>query len=1339
MTLQKTVLSIPMQLGVDTKTSQTLISNQKFSAIENAVFVKGQLGTTHKRNGYSALPAVDTNGNPVIDPRNLAVFNDELDLVAHSTLYGLSESLQKWIPRGQIPSVQVSERAIVKNAVSVANPDFFTLNGVTMYAWENSNGGVSYTVIDESTGSVLQNQAQLAATVHNPKVLGLGTKLFVIVVATGGGNMTVWSIDTTTPTVSPTSTVISTAALDFVPFDAQCIAGVLQVVGTFNISGVFTFSITYSVPGFTRLTTPLQLGNQVASGVCVCNVNGSAFVALAISSPLEFFVNFLAMPANTVSSGPFTQAIPILPTRMTCVNNGTTDAFLYYEKPPLATGQLPDVNVTDFNNSTGFVSVQTYQFGASIASAPWYNATATVPQILLVYPSNVQQTFFLTQQTTGMRAVVIGKYFAQNAGPAPTNGRLPVGQNSGTNTNQIAVLSQIRLISQNDNIISILGISEITMTFGGAVRSAQLGQNLHVASGSLLWGYDGSNLVEHGFNVFPETPTLSYLTSQLSLVVDNQDPTGASPNQVSLYIPDNGADPGGPVGQLITPGEYITFNGEFSATGTPILFWFSVDGAGSAPTFGGYTKIELPISSVMTAADVAAAIYPILSSNLFGLALSPWTVGIPVPQGLGGSLTGQRITIFQNSPIPGVAQPALNRQFSVFLDYTGDGTLTGASWSIACCPANLIQGGQYFTFTVAHPYPVSALTYYRGYAWFQVSYDGGATYEGTDPSPFDGLVWPTYPYVPVHPVQPIKIISTDSADVVATKVAAALQLAFPNGGPVYGLVVGSNGPIVGVQNNAGNKFTSTAYYPTNVSVAGGQKTGESNYVGTTVDQVIAMETVEYQSVYEWFDAQGQWHQSAPSISAVAYIMGLVTLAAPGSPASQYPPVGTVIPPNAVPVIATLPLNLTQKNSILGATSDVDIAIYRTQSDPSSNPDDVVLYRVTSPTDILFNTPLTTVPVVFDDYSDDLTIASNQPIYTTGGALPYDGPPACSIVINHQDRLWLSGLEDSSLTWWSEQFNNGAGVAFSSAQTIRVNPIVGQIVGGPLTSLASMDGNIILFEQNQIWLVSGVGTDQFGNGQPFTQPQLVSSNIGCRDVGSMVLMQDGLIFKSTQGFYLLARSLQAIYLPDEEADNDTIVSAATLLGNSKQARFLTTNGATLLLDFFNYIDGQPPGYAWGSFENHEGYDSILYDGIYYYVNKANSLVFEEDEGVYSDDGAAFSMSMTTAWIKFDGVQGFGVIWRFLLKGTFPTGTSMKVQIAYNYNPTIVDTFDVPAQTSQQYQLKVYPSRPHCESMQITIQDIPTLVADQTWSLDAIDLEVGVRKGTYKNIGNGQTAG
>ena len=103
----------------------------------------------------------------------------------------------------------------------------------------------------------------------------------------------------------------------------------------------------------------------------------------------------------------------------------------------------------------------------------------------------------------------------------------------------------------------------------------------------------------------------------------------------------------------------------------------------------------------------------------------------------------------------------------------------------------------------------------------------------------------------------------------------------------------------------------------------------------------------------------------------------------------------------------------------------------------------------------------------------------------------------------------------------------------------------------------MDEKLVIFKESAIFYLSGDGPNNLGQQDTFIKPELVSSDIGCININSVVLTPDGLMFKSKKGIYLLSRSMQLAYIgANVEAFNDLKVSSAIVVPEENQVRFTT---------------------------------------------------------------------------------------------------------------------------------------------------------------------------------------
>lgn len=489
-----------------------------------------------------------------------------------------------------------------------------------------------------------------------------------------------------------------------------------------------------------------------------------------------------------------------------------------------------------------------------------------------------------------------------------------------------------------------------------------------------------------------------------------------------------------------------------------------------------------------------------------------------------------------------------------------------------------------------------------------------------------------------------------------------------------------------------------------VNTSGGNLTDSSSY--------------GYQVTYEWTDNQGQLHRSAPSP-----VISIMT----GSHS------------NASQAVLTIPtLRITAKK-------DAIIVIYRTQANGT------VYYRLNSPIAPLYNNT-TTDTVTYTDNASDASIAANEQLYTTGGEVNNSAPPASSIIGEFKNRIILIPSEDPTSFWYSKQVIPGSPVEFSDVfvQNIGTDD-------GPITAFIQMDSNGIFFKEHSIFYISGDGPSPSGENNDFSQALSIAADVGCISSESLILMPMGIIFKSHKGIYLLSRGLSVQYIgSDVEKYNDNTITSAQLISHTNQIRFTLDNSIVLVYDYFVS--------QWSVFTNINTISSIITNNTFTYV-QPDGLVLQESPGIFNDNGAFIKLRVVTSWLSLAGIQGFQRIYKALILGQYFGPHKLLVQFAYDFNPiniqqTYIDAtrelsngpfgsdpvFGINSPFGGEYPLyqwRIFNSNQTCQSIQITIEDIPvsgpyitkqgsmsTATYNESLSLSAISLELGMKKGLNK---------
>lgn len=496
-------------------------------------------------------------------------------------------------------------------------------------------------------------------------------------------------------------------------------------------------------------------------------------------------------------------------------------------------------------------------------------------------------------------------------------------------------------------------------------------------------------------------------------------------------------------------------------------------------------------------------------------------------------------------------------------------------------------------------------------------------------------------------------------------------------------------------------------YPEYVSLASSNGSGSLNNNG--VYQVIA--------VYEWTDAQGQLHRSAPSVAES------ITLGASDDTITVT--VGT--------------LRLTEKTS---PRSEVSIAIYATEDAGST------FYRQTSVTSPSLNDP-TADTVDIDLLVADSALISNEILYTTGGILNNSGPPACSGIEVYKKRLLLTGCENPNEFWYSHKAERtDLGVEFAAELTGNIDP-----EGGDIQAPGVLDDKILFFKEDRPHLMFGDGPNRIGQGQ-FSEPERVSIDVGTNQLDSLGRTADGLIFKSQKGgIYEITRSLQPNYIGAPVEDwNDETITSSVLKSSENQVRLTTREGPCLVYD---YLHGQ-----WYTFENFKAEDAVMWKGDYTLL-RANGDVVKEDPTRFKDSNTAINVVAETGWMSFDGINGFQRLYQFAILGEYKSPHSLRVKVAYDFSDTYQTTYifapdtDIPISKfgddavfgvsdyfggpSGSYQFRADFEVQKCSSVKFLIEELTTTATTGTqegFTISALTVLVGT-KGSINRLPESKT--
>lgn len=465
----------------------------------------------------------------------------------------------------------------------------------------------------------------------------------------------------------------------------------------------------------------------------------------------------------------------------------------------------------------------------------------------------------------------------------------------------------------------------------------------------------------------------------------------------------------------------------------------------------------------------------------------------------------------------------------------------------------------------------------------------------------------------------------------------------------------------------------------------------------------------YLAVYEWTDATGVRVQSAPTASASIAVGagGQVTLVAECQ-------------------------HMTTKDDSERSDRPVGVAFYRTTLAGGTG----IFYRVFFGSSI----PATAtgspgvVSISYVDQAADADITANETYNTQ--QLQNGCPPSLQGLVAHQGRL---AGHSGTTVWLSKQYDGTNQPSFSDALTIQVGD------GGRITALASMDGKLIVFKKDRIFAIAGDGPNTSGIGSSWSDPQLISSDVGCTsDWRSTLVTKDGVIFQSEKKLHMLTRGLEVVYLsqPVEtlltefatvdfvayHSRRDEIRIGVRDSDGGSEGRVLNWNyvtGCWSELDYTNQYDGAGSA-AHAAFASGAAIDGqFCYVNAYGWVHRENADLTATNAFYDVVQGTTFSsywvtLTVETAWAKASGILGWGRFWYARIAADRTSPHDLTLSVAHDYNPTYAQTYTWTAAAQLAFsspleEVEMHIGQQKCSAIRAKVSDAaPTGVTSTTGS-------------------------
>ena len=347
-----------------------------------------------------------------------------------------------------------------------------------------------------------------------------------------------------------------------------------------------------------------------------------------------------------------------------------------------------------------------------------------------------------------------------------------------------------------------------------------------------------------------------------------------------------------------------------------------------------------------------------------------------------------------------------------------------------------------------------------------------------------------------------------------------------------------------------------------------------------------------------------------------------------------------------------------------------------------------------------------------DNMSDATLTAQPVMYRqpgVGGA-PVDrhiSPPS-KVLCSHKDRLFCTDAYGQRV-FYSSFFVDGESAWFNPGFSFQVHG-----GSGPITGMASMDGRLIVFRQDSIFIVDGDGPPEGGgNGTEFSPPSKLSCEYGCIDYRSIVTTPEGIMFRSKRGIELLSRSLQVVWVGEKVRTTTALFpyTVGSFMDNESRVRWIlwdTTNfsaGAGHCKELVFHMNTGAWSTATYDADNQPRHGIRTAEGARYACNGWLGYHHLTDKR----DGASsvfVPSKLTTAHIKVNGPQGRQRVYEVMMLAKKAGNHAFKASLAYDYATsfTFSKTWE-PAylNTLSLQELNLNPSRQDVLAVQLKVED------------------------------------
>lgn len=494
MPLVKNKVSVPFSAGLQTKTDELQTQLEGLQDLENVIFETPN--KLRKRRGYNLQSIKQLDNSEITDARFLANYGDELGLMTSNDYFAFSQSIDKWINKGQVFSAFPKSDTILRNDKEQKNLDVVNIENVNCYTFQDSTG-VRISLIDSINMNFLASNVLISASGTVPRAAKIQNVFYVFYA--DGTDIKYKKINILEPTnISAEFTAISTLEATDNKFDVVTIADKIFIA--YNSSDTGGVLQLINLDSGDTISSVVSFSGQDASDALSITTDASsrAVITYSTGSEVKIAVQSANLAAEILAPSVIESIANVTNVTTTQIDPTSGDYDVFYE---ISAASVKDhyVRKNTINIDSTLGTAATIKRSVGLASKAF--TLNNESYVNVIHESALQSSYF----TLNSNGTIVSRFSPNLGGDLITENVLTNVENIGDSKFLLASQIKGRTVVDNDQFFSLLGVNETILDFDieFPFQNERSGDNLHI-TGGILKSYDGAVITEHGFHLFPE-------------------------------------------------------------------------------------------------------------------------------------------------------------------------------------------------------------------------------------------------------------------------------------------------------------------------------------------------------------------------------------------------------------------------------------------------------------------------------------------------------------------------------------------------------------------------------------------------------------------------------------------------------------------------------------------------------------------------------------------------------------------------------------------------------------------------------------------------------------------